>query len=102
MRAWRSSSHWSSRWACSVAEPTAFSKDMSPGWRRVVGRVVGALILVCAVAAVVVTIWQWEKRAETNDATVRANFIGMAPDVNGRIIDLPIRDDQQVQRGELL
>jgi multidrug efflux system membrane fusion protein len=85
-----------------VAEPTAFSEDVSPGWRRVVGRVVGALILVGAAAAVVVTIWQWETRAETNDATVRANFIGITPDVNGHIVDLPIHDNQQVQRGELL
>jgi membrane fusion protein, multidrug efflux system len=68
----------------------------------VVGRAVGALILVGAAAAIAVTVWQWEKRPETDDATVRANFVGIAPKVNGHIVDLPIRDNQQVQRGELL
>jgi multidrug efflux system membrane fusion protein len=68
----------------------------------VVGRAVGALILIGAAAAIAVTVWHWENRPETDDATVRANFVGIAPKVSGHIMDLPIRDNQQVQRGELL
>jgi len=72
------------------------------GWRRVLGRVVGVLILVSAVVAVAFGFWYRENRPETNDATVRANFIGIAPRVNGYIVDLPVRDQQEVTQGQLL
>ena len=39
---------------------------------------------------------------ETDDATIRANFVGIAPKVNGHIVELPIHDNQQVTQGELL
>jgi multidrug efflux system membrane fusion protein len=72
------------------------------GWRRVVGRVVGALILVIAVVAAAVGAWQWENRPQTDDATVRANFVGIAPKVNGHIVELPLHDNQEVTQGQLL
>ena len=61
--------------------------------RRIVGRLLGALI---------VTLLQWEIRPQTDDATVRANFVGIAPQVNGHIVDLPVRDNQQVSEGDVL
>ena len=33
---------------------------------------------------------------------MRANFVGIAPKVNGHIVELPVRDNQQIQRGDLL
>ena len=72
------------------------------GWRRALGRLVGAAILVCAALAIAVAAWQWESRPETDDATVRANFIGIAPKVSGHIVELPVRDNQQVAQGDLL
>src|SRR5262245_3216446 len=72
------------------------------GWRRVVGRIVGGLILLSALVAAIVAFWQWENRPETDDATVRANFIGIAPKVSGYIVELPIHDNQMVTKGELL
>lgn len=38
----------------------------------------------------------------TDDAEVFANFIGMAPQVDGPIMQLPIRDNQVVKQGDLL
>jgi multidrug efflux system membrane fusion protein len=38
----------------------------------------------------------------TDDAEVLANFIGMAPQVEGPIMELPIRDNQYVRAGDLL
>jgi len=70
--------------------------------RRAVGRLVGALILIAAAVAIAVGVWQWENRPETDDATVRANFVGIAPKVNGYIVELPIRDQQEVTQGQLL
>jgi membrane fusion protein, multidrug efflux system len=66
------------------------------------GRTVGVIILVGAIVAIVFTVWRWESRPETDTATVRANFVGIAPKVSGHIIELPIHDNQQVKQGELL
>ena len=73
-----------------------------PGARRVIGRVLGMGIVVAAAIAVVVTLVQWEMRPQTDDATVRANFVGIAPQVNGHIVELHVRDNQQVKEGDLL
>src|SRR5256885_9271202 len=72
------------------------------GARRVAGRLLGALIVAGAAVAVVVTLLQWETRPQTDDATVRANFVGIAPQVSGHIVDLRVRDNQLVHKGDLL
>ena len=70
--------------------------------RRIAGRLLGALIVAGAAVAVIVTLLQWEIRPQTDDATVRANFVGIAPQVNGHIVDLRVRDNQQVREGDVL
>src|SRR5258707_4151954 len=69
---------------------------------RLIGRTVSALIIGGAALAVVVAFLQWETRPQTDDATVRANFIGVAAQVNGHIVELLVRDNQQVNEGDLL
>jgi multidrug resistance efflux pump len=69
---------------------------------RIIGRVTGAVIVVSAAIAVVVSLLQWRTRPQTDDATVRANFVGIAPQVSGHIVELPVRDNQLVNKGDLL
>lgn len=38
----------------------------------------------------------------TRDGTVRAYVVTMAPEIYGRIVELPVRDNQFVKKGELL
>ena len=73
-----------------------------PGARRALGRLIGIGIVVAAVIMVVVALVQWEIRPQTDDATVRANFVGIAPQVNGHIVELHVRDNQLVKEGDLL
>src|SRR5947208_17125321 len=73
-----------------------------PGARRMIGRVLGIGIIAAAAVMVVVTLVQWEIRPQTDDATVRANFFGIAPQVNGHIVELHVRDNQMVKEGDLL
>ena len=70
--------------------------------QRIGGRLLGASIVIAAALAVIVTLLQWEVRPQTDDATVRANFVGVAPQVSGHIVELPIRDNQEVREGEVL
>ena len=74
----------------------------NPNTRRVIGRLLGVGIVVAAAVAVVVALLQWEIRPQTDDATVRANFVGIAPQVNGHIVELYVRDNQPVKEGDLL
>jgi membrane fusion protein, multidrug efflux system len=69
---------------------------------RAIGRTVGVLIVAGAAVSVAVTLLQWETRPQTDDATVRANFVGIAPQVNGHIVELLVRDNQHVNEGDLL
>jgi multidrug efflux system membrane fusion protein len=73
-----------------------------PGVRRILGRLLGAGIIGAAVIAVCVALLQWEMRPQTDDATIRANFVGIAPQVNGHIVELLVRDNQQVREGDIL
>jgi multidrug efflux system membrane fusion protein len=73
-----------------------------PGARRVAGRLLGAVIVAGAAIAIVVTLLQWETRPQTDDATVRANFVGIAPQVSGHIVELRVRDNQEVREGDLM
>src|SRR5437867_1640622 len=69
---------------------------------QVAGRLLGGLIVVGAAVAVVVTLLQWSTRPQTDDATVRANFVGIAPQVSGHIVELRVRDNQPVHQGDVL
>src|ERR1044072_2227377 len=73
-----------------------------PAARRFIGRVLGIGIIAAAAIMVIVTLVQWEIRPQTDDATVRANFVGIAPQVSGHIIELHVRDNQHVKEGDLL
>jgi membrane fusion protein, multidrug efflux system len=74
----------------------------NPLWRRVLGRVVGMLIVLGAVG-VGYTVWsQVTRNPQTDDAEVFANLIGIAPEVSGRIVAIPVRDNQLVRKGDVL
>ena len=67
-----------------------------------IGRPLGTVIIIAAVIAVVLALLQWFMRPQTDDATVRANFVGIAPQVSGHIVELNVRDNEQVKEGDLL
>jgi membrane fusion protein, multidrug efflux system len=75
-----------------AATPTA--KQLN---RWVTIAIVGAAVLLGAVV-----LYHANHSPRTDDAEVFANFIGIAPQVDGPIVRLNVRDNQFVRRGELL
>ena len=70
--------------------------------RMILGRIIGVLIVL---GAFVTGAFVWHinyKNPRTNDAMVRANIVGIAPEVNGRIVELHVEDNQYVKQGDLL
>lgn len=69
---------------------------------RLAGRLLGAAIVAGAVVLGTIVYRDLYRRPRTDDAYVRANYIGIAPHVSGPIVELPIVDNQFVRQGELL
>ncbi|HEY5770934.1 MAG TPA: biotin/lipoyl-binding protein, partial [Terrimicrobium sp.] len=55
-----------------------------------------------AVIAALILYGRYSTRPWTRDGQVRANVVGIAPRVAGPIIQIPIKDNQQVKKGDLL
>lgn len=70
--------------------------------RKLIGRILGILIVLGAVATGT-QVWHINyQKPRTNDAMVRANIVGIAPEVSGRIVELHVEDNQYVKQGDLL
>ena len=70
--------------------------------RPLVGRIVGIAIVVGAVVTGLVTWRLSDIHPRTDDASVRANIVGIAPHVSGPIVELHVVDNQRVKAGDLL
>src|ERR1700685_1758418 len=66
----------------------------------------GTLVSIAIVLAALITglavIWETDKYPRTDDAEVFANFIGIAPQVEGPLVSLPVQDNEFVKQGGLL
>jgi len=61
--------------------------------------------LIVVAGAVIITLYVWgiiERHPRTDDATARANVVGIAPRVAGQILTLNVQDNQQVKKGDVL
>jgi membrane fusion protein, multidrug efflux system len=74
----------------------------SENFRTHVGRVISAASVLGAVILGIVVLYQVNFDPRTDDAEVLANFIGIAPQVEGPLVQLPVHDNQFVKKGELL
>jgi multidrug efflux system membrane fusion protein len=69
---------------------------------RHMGRFVSVAIILCAAITGLLVLRQVTANPRTDDAEVFANYIGMAPLVNGPITKLYVADNQLVKEGEPL
>ena len=70
--------------------------------RNRLGRWVGAAIIAGAIVLGLVVLSRGTSNPRTDDATVFANFIGIAPQVDGPVVNLNVKDNQFVTKGTLL
>src|SRR6266480_1894571 len=79
---------------------TSAKKDIEP--HKFARKIVRLIIVV---SAVVITLYVWgiiERHPRTDDATARANVVGIAPRVGGQIIQLNVQDNQAVKENDVL
>src|ERR1700727_3011139 len=74
----------------------------SHGPLRVAGRAISIGVMALTLIVSLLVIHQVNANPRTDDAEVFANFIGMAPLVNGPITRLYVADNQSVKQGDPL
>src|SRR5260370_34816344 len=67
-----------------------------------VGRILSALIVAGAIALGFVVVYHANYYPRTDDSEILANFIGIAPQVEGPLVRLNVHDNQFVKKGDLL
>jgi membrane fusion protein, multidrug efflux system len=70
--------------------------------RKRVGYRIRFGVIIAAVVTLLLVILDTNQHPRTDDASVRANFIEIAPEVSGRLAQLPVKDNAYVKQGELL
>jgi multidrug efflux system membrane fusion protein len=83
----------------------AAGRIVDPGNNRIrvlAGRLLSAAIILGAAVLGLVTISRTSNSPRTDDAEILANFIGIAPQVEGPLIRLNVHDNQFVKKGDLL
>ena len=70
--------------------------------RKLLGRRIGIGVVTAAVLLLLLVILETNRNPRTDDASVRANFIEIAPEVSGRLVQLPVKDNAFVKKGDLL
>src|ERR1700679_1934854 len=70
--------------------------------RKYLGRVVSAAIIAGAVITGLLVVDETNKYPRTDDAEIYANFIGIAPQVEGPITRLAVEDNAFIKQGEVL
>jgi multidrug efflux system membrane fusion protein len=70
--------------------------------RKHLGRIVSIAIMAAALITGLMVVHETDKYPRTDDAEVFANFIGIAPQVDGPITQLAVQDNAFIKQGNLL
>ncbi len=69
---------------------------------QIKGKFLTLIILAFTLLVAAIVVWLVKSSPTTDDAYVYADTIDVVPEVNGRIIEMNIRDNQEVRQGDLL
>jgi multidrug efflux system membrane fusion protein len=70
--------------------------------KSALARIIATVSIVSALVLIVVSMIVVDRRPRTHDAYLYAYTAGIAPEVSGRIIEIHLRNDQFVHRGDVL
>src|ERR1700736_996763 len=67
-----------------------------------IGRILSAFIVTCAIILGLEALYHANYYPRTDDSAILANFIGIAPQVEGPLVRLNVHDNDFVKKGDLL
>ena len=71
-------------------------------YRKRLGRIILIGVVIAAAISLLMSIYEVDLHPRTDDASVWANYIEIAPEVSGRLVTLPVKDNAFVKKGDLL
>jgi len=71
-------------------------------YRKRLGRIILIGVVIAAAISLLMSIYEVYLHPRTDDASVWANYIEIAPEVSGRLVTLPVKDNAFVKKGDLL
>jgi membrane fusion protein, multidrug efflux system len=78
------------------------TEEIKNAGRRQLGRKIFIGTVSATLVALLLVILDTDLHPRTDDASVRANSIEIAPEVSGRLVQLPVKDNAFVKQGDLL
>src|SRR5689334_18173234 len=69
---------------------------------KLIGKILSAAIVIGCILAGLLVLYHNNRHPRTDDTEIFANFIGIAPQVEGPILRLSVHDNQFVKQGDLL
>src|SRR5262249_50963431 len=81
---------------------TARNESMRQPWMRAVGRSLSGLLVLIALVMGWFIYRVYYANPRTDDAYVHANTAAVAAHVSGPLVQLPVKDNQPVKKGDLL
>ncbi|TJZ69357.1 multidrug transporter subunit MdtN [Chitiniphilus eburneus] len=66
------------------------------------GKLIAILLVVAALLLALYVIWRVDTAPRTDDAYAYADTINVAPEVSGRIVEMAVKENQAVKKGDLL
>ena len=69
---------------------------------RRIGRRVVIGVAIAAALTLLLVVYMVNRSPRTDDASAWANYIELAPEVSGRLVELPVKDNTFVKKGDLL
>jgi multidrug efflux system membrane fusion protein len=76
--------------------------ELKEGAPKSSGRLLAAVAMTAAVLLVVLALFRLERRPRSQDAFVYADSTGIVPEVSGRLTSVNVRENQRVNKGDLL
>ncbi len=70
--------------------------------RKRLGRRILFGVIIAAALSLLLVIISVDRNPRTDDASVWANYIEIVPEVSGRLVQLPVKDNAYVKKGDLL
>jgi membrane fusion protein, multidrug efflux system len=83
-----------------LADSQQKSANTNPS--KIIARIIFAIVILTDLPLGLYVLRMYYIHPRTDDAYLRANTVGVAPQVSGTIIELPVRDNQHVNEGDLL
>jgi membrane fusion protein, multidrug efflux system len=84
-----------------MAQPGKLT-SRNPPWVRVLGRTLSGILALAALVLAWFVYRMYYANPRTDDAYVHANTASLAAHVSGQIVQVPIKDNQHVKKGDLL